>query len=182
MSATADTATNPIRLHPDQLQELADMIASRLSHPQPDDRALSETPHTPVPRLASEKEALELVDVATLARMLGVSRRFIYEHQAEMGVIKLGKGLRAPLRFDLETARTAMCCSSGRGSQGETPSVDGRFKPAPHRKPRRLPNGLPEPGKVLAIRAPGDYPAPKSTKQGRTKILSGVSYQGGKAA
>ncbi len=176
----------PTILDPEQLEQLAEMIAQRLrdSH-HPDDRILSGNTgntHTPAPRLASEKEALELVDVATLARMLGVSRRFVYEHQAEMGVIKLGRGPRAPLRFDLETARTAMCCSSGRGSQGETPSVDGRFKPAPHRKPRRLPNGLPEPGKVLAIRAPGDYPAPKSTKQGRTKILSGVSYQGGKAA
>ena len=97
MSATADTATNPIRLHPTTSR------ASRHDRqpaqpPQPDDE-LYPRHHTRRPRLASEKEALELVDVATLARMLGVSRRFIYEHQAEMGVIKL-EGLRAPLRFD----------------------------------------------------------------------------------
>ena len=34
----------------------------------------------------------------------------------------------------------------------------------------------------LAVRAPGDYPAPKSTKQGRHQILSGVPNQGGRAA
>jgi hypothetical protein len=42
-----------------------------------------------------------IVDVATVARELGVSVDYVYEHQRELGAIKLPGGRNAPLRFDL---------------------------------------------------------------------------------
>ena len=43
-----------------------------------------------------------LIDVAELARLLGVNESYVYEHQRELGVIRLGNGKKAPLRFDAE--------------------------------------------------------------------------------
>jgi hypothetical protein len=45
-----------------------------------------------------------LVDSATLARMLGVSRAYVYEHALELGGVQLGDGDRPRLRFDVEKA------------------------------------------------------------------------------
>jgi len=42
-----------------------------------------------------------IVDVATVARELGVSVDYVYEHQRELGAMRLGRGPRASLRFDL---------------------------------------------------------------------------------
>jgi hypothetical protein len=42
-----------------------------------------------------------MVDVPTVARELGVSVDYVYEHQRELGAIKLPGGRNAPLRFDL---------------------------------------------------------------------------------
>jgi hypothetical protein len=45
--------------------------------------------------------ASRIVDVATVARELRVSLDYVYEHQRELGAIKLPGGRNAPLRFDL---------------------------------------------------------------------------------
>jgi hypothetical protein len=42
-----------------------------------------------------------IVDVATVARELKVSVDYVYEHQRELGAMRLGRGPRASLRFDL---------------------------------------------------------------------------------
>jgi hypothetical protein len=41
-----------------------------------------------------------LVDAATVARLLGVSRATVYANADQLGAIRLGKGMRARLRFD----------------------------------------------------------------------------------
>lgn len=41
-----------------------------------------------------------LLDPKEVARRLGVSRDYVYEHCDELGVIRLGDGPRARLRFD----------------------------------------------------------------------------------
>lgn len=60
-----------------------------------------------------------LVDAATLAERLGVSRGFVYEHAHELGVIRLGSGPRARLRFDVERATA---CLAGRKSEVAEPA------------------------------------------------------------
>src|SRR3954466_2074253 len=48
------------------------------------------------------------VDAATLARILGVRRGWVYSRARELGGVRLGDGPRAPLRFDIERVRVAL--------------------------------------------------------------------------
>jgi len=50
---------------------------------------------------------LTLVDAATLARELGVSRDYVYDHRDELGGRRIGDGERPRLRFDLGEALAA---------------------------------------------------------------------------
>lgn len=96
-----------------------------------------------------------LVDAGTLAGLLGVSRGFVYAHRDELAAIRLGSGPKAPLRFDIEAAKRAMRCSIGRGSQAQIAYENGGSDARPARRQRRLPDRLPKPGSVLAVRGPG---------------------------
>jgi hypothetical protein len=48
-----------------------------------------------------------LIDAATLAKTLGVSRDCVYAHSQELGGQRIGNGPRGRLRFDLNTALAA---------------------------------------------------------------------------
>ena len=50
--------------------------------------------------LRSTETGTRLIDVAAAAKLLGTSTTFIYEHKWELGAVRLGKGPKAPLRFD----------------------------------------------------------------------------------
>lgn len=93
----------------------------------------------------------ELVDAATLAVKLGVSRPYVYEHADRLGVLRLGDGTKARLRFDVETARAAMRRDGSEQSQGaEVPAVTGDA-PSPGRAARRrVPGGVPKAGSILS--------------------------------
>ncbi len=56
------------------------------------------------PRVA----AAQLLDPKELAGTLKVSVDYVYAHAADLGVMRLGDGPKARLRFDLQTAQTAM--------------------------------------------------------------------------
>jgi hypothetical protein len=59
-----------------------------------------------------------LIDAATLANRLGVSRSTIYEHSTELCAIEVGEGTRPRLRFDPEKALAIWTRRSrARGSQ-----------------------------------------------------------------
>ena len=49
-----------------------------------------------------------LVDAAELARRLGVTRAWVYEHATELGAIRLGSGPSPRLRFAPDEAMAAM--------------------------------------------------------------------------
>jgi hypothetical protein len=124
-----------IRLSDAQLDQLADLIADRLRS------------GTPQPR--------QLVDAQTLAEALGVRRETVYAHADELGAIRLGSGAKPRLRFDLDTAREAFTYYASKQSQGSNISAGAEsVVPAAGRR-RRLPNRLPEPGSVLAVRSRG---------------------------
>jgi hypothetical protein len=65
-----------------------------------------------------------LVDAATAAAALGVSRDCVYSHAAELGGKRIGNGPRGRLRFDLDNARAAWISRSrsGRSPDEETPA------------------------------------------------------------
>jgi hypothetical protein len=52
--------------------------------------------------------AFQLLEPKQLAHALNVSLDYVYAHAADLGVMRLGEGPKARLRFDLQTARTAM--------------------------------------------------------------------------
>ena len=72
-----------------ELERLADLIAVRLA-----------------PMLTSGGSGL--VDAATLAGLLGVSRRTVYARAEELGAVRIGTGPRARMRFDADRAREAL--------------------------------------------------------------------------
>jgi plasmid replication initiation protein len=69
------------RLHPDDVEAIARRVAELL-------------------RGDTEKPAARLVDAATLARMLGVERDWVYAHARDLQAVRLG-GERGRLRFDV---------------------------------------------------------------------------------
>jgi len=93
-----------------------------------------------------------LVDANALAAELGVSRDFIYEHAAQLGVLRLGAGPRARLRFDPVAARQALTCSGSKGAPAQAPSNGGGSAPSHTRSSGRRPNRRPQPGQILPIR------------------------------
>jgi hypothetical protein len=94
-----------------------------------------------------------LVSAAEVARELNVGRQWVYEHAEALGAHRLGDGPRARLRFDLETIRAASVCLISKQSHGRNASAVAKSEDTPRRQGCHLPNRLPEPGSILAIRA-----------------------------
>jgi len=76
-------------------------------------------------RPAAFRTTPDLVDAATLADLLGVSRSTIYQHAKALGGERIGTGPRAPLRFDPEVARAAM---AEMGSADPRPAARARSR------------------------------------------------------
>jgi hypothetical protein len=73
-----------------------------------------------------------LVDVAAIARMLGVSVDYVYGHAAELGGVRLGTGPKARWRFDPRVAATALGGpSSGQPQCAPTPAQKRRGSSGP---------------------------------------------------
>jgi hypothetical protein len=70
-----------------------------------------------------------LIDAATAARLLGVSRATVYARADELGAVRVGAGKRARLRFD-----PALILASGGTDPGE-----GRTQAQHRRRTRRSP-------------------------------------------
>ena len=79
---------------------------------------------------------VELVDAAEIARRFGVSRDFVYGHANDFGVVRLGEGPRARLRFDPAKVRERL-------GAADQPAPSSR---SPRRK-RRSSNLLPVRGR-----------------------------------
>jgi hypothetical protein len=81
-------------LTPDAIEQIAQRVAQLLRHDTGD-----------APRA---RQTSGLMDAAQLARHLGVTRAWIYQHAAELGAIRVGTGPRARLRFDAATVAAAL--------------------------------------------------------------------------
>lgn len=116
-----------VRLHPDDLAALAEAVAGRVAD------LLRQTPADPrVPAL---------VDAATVARALGVTRETIYANAVRLGARRLGDGPRARLRFDLAEAVEAW--TSRQPSERSESTPDAAREPKQRRRrASRSGNGL----------------------------------------
>lgn len=103
-----------------------------------------------VTELLSAAPTAGLVDAATVAVALGVSRDAIYAHADELGGRRIGTGPRGRLRFDLDRALAAWTSRpiSKRSQAPQTPITAGD---SPYRRSQRL-GSRPE---LLPIRASG---------------------------
>jgi hypothetical protein len=83
-----------IRLDPEQLERLAELVAENL-----------------------RQRSTRLVTAREVAEHLSVDEGYVYEHAAELGVRRLGEGPKARLRFSLvEVDERLSACSVVRGS------------------------------------------------------------------
>ncbi len=101
---------------------------------------------------ASSSSSRGLVDAATLAAELGVTRSWIYEHRDELGAVQLGTGAKPRLRFDVQRAREALIGGSQRPPAGLPGSTRPQSPPVRRRGRPRSTASLPRPGGVLAVR------------------------------
>jgi hypothetical protein len=114
-----------------RVAELVDLIADAVA-----DRVVACLAERPPPA-AAVTPASGRIDTKTLARELGVSPSFVYEHADELGAERLGPGRRARLRFDLEGARAAMARARSRRSEVDAePGSIPQAAPPPPRKRR----------------------------------------------
>lgn len=100
-----------LRLDPETVEEIAQRVAELLR---------------------GEKAPAGLVDAATVARALGLSRATVYERADDLGAVRLGEGPRARLRFDLAEVRERWTSRSA----SERPD-DPRSRTAAGSRPRR---------------------------------------------
>ena len=72
-----------------------------------------------------------LLSASELAGRLGVSREYVYEHTDELGVIRIGDGPKAHLRFDFEETRRLLrsCTTSRRPEAPRSPVAKPRTTP-----------------------------------------------------
>jgi hypothetical protein len=95
------------------LDLLADKVAERLRGFVPD--LVAQVPADPE----------TLVSARELARLTGMSTRWVYDHKQELGAIPAGNGARPRLRFDPGLARARL---AGREEEGVKPA---RWEPPP---------------------------------------------------
>jgi hypothetical protein len=87
------------------------------------------------PALEPETQ-VRLVDATQLARRLGVTRAWVYEHATELGAIAIGDGPRSRLRFDAAVAAEVLETRRRRGLPQATVTPPSA---PPRRRPRRQP-------------------------------------------
>jgi len=85
--------------------------------------------------------ARDLMDASQLARHLGLTRAWVYEHAEQLGAIQLGDGPRPRLRFDPQTAKQAL---HDRQRRHEPAPMQAANEPRPGRpRQRRAPASVP---------------------------------------
>jgi hypothetical protein len=95
-----------LRIGPEAIEALARRLAELIE---------------PAPEPAAGRE--RLLSAEEVARWWGVSRRWVYEHASDLGVRRLGAGLRPRLRFDPDevSARLGEPDSGEGDAQGSAP-------------------------------------------------------------
>ncbi len=87
-------------LTPDAVERIAQRVAQLLRQ--------NTTGQGAEDRAAAESPPMRLLDATQLARQLGVTRTWVYEHADELGAIRLGTGPKSRLRFNTQTVTQAL--------------------------------------------------------------------------
>lgn len=76
----------------------------------------------------------DLMDAGQLAKHLGLTRAWVYEHAQQLGAIPVGDGPRPRLRFDAQAAMKALNARQHRDEAVAT-KTDGPHRGRPRRRP-----------------------------------------------
>lgn len=112
------------------------------------EQALADAVAERVALLLSQPRSVELVDAATVATVLSVSRAWVYAHADELGGRRIGHGSRGRLRFDLGRVLDTWRSPERVGSEDKV-QRPGRPK---GRRPKSTPS--PSEDELLPIRRP----------------------------
>jgi hypothetical protein len=74
-------------------------------------------------------EPAKLLTVKELASRIGMSPRFVYNHQEELAVIRMGTGPKPPLRFDSDRSVARFAELREQGTVKISPKVERRELP-----------------------------------------------------
>jgi hypothetical protein len=102
-----------------------------------------------------------LVDAATVAHALGVTRGCVYDHAAELGGERIGNGPRGRLRFDLDQALATWTSRSSSKESHQPKSPTATSGSASHQR-----RGLGSSAELLPIKGSG---IPTDTHQDRSR-------------
>jgi hypothetical protein len=119
----------------DPLERLADLLAGRLA---------KRLVPTLVAQVRLEPTRPALVSAAELARLTGMSKRWVYDHSDELGAHRTGTGPRPRLRFDPVLAIANLTARDV--EEGSAPAT------APRPRAHTLPISVP----LLPVRGEGD--------------------------
>jgi hypothetical protein len=72
--------TAPVQLDPESIEAIAQRVAE----------------------LVGEPETVQFINAEEVAHRFGVSREWVYEHAEELGAVRVGRGSRPRLRFDVK--------------------------------------------------------------------------------
>jgi len=111
-------------LTPEAIEQIAQRVAALLRHNQP------------VPAAGATDTPAQLLDASQLARQLGVTRAWVYEHATELGAITLGDGPRPRLRFNPQTAAKALQDRRHPKPAEPPPAPDAARPGRPRRRPQ----------------------------------------------
>jgi hypothetical protein len=78
---------------------------------------------------ATAAEPTGLVKPKQLAHMIGMSPRFVYDHQDELAVIRMGTGPKPPLRFDRDRSLARFAELRDQGVLKAPPKLEQRELP-----------------------------------------------------
>lgn len=112
--------------------------------------AIAERVAERVVALLATESRLRLLDAAGLARRLGRTRAFVYEHATELGALHVGDGPRPRLFFPWPEAVERMTARSA-GGRSEHPESGANDRKTGHRRADRLGRRA----GLLPIRGPG---------------------------
>lgn len=109
-------------LTPEAIEQIAHRVVELLRYGQSE--------HT-----AGASASGRLLDASQLARRLGTTRAWVYEHANELGAVTLGDGPRPRLRFDPETAAQALKTRRRPTPAAPPPAADTTHPGRPRRRP-----------------------------------------------
>jgi len=107
----------------DTIDRLAELFGENIDYDVLAEKVV-ERLHRFIPDLAAAADqTYGTVDVASVARELGMSETWVYRHADELGAERRGNGPKARLRFDLERARAAFSRPVGPSPRSDRPST-----------------------------------------------------------